>query len=201
MNKMKNLIIIGKLIRKVSLLLLVAGLFSGCFKKETTNYIKNVSYYDEIITYSEGGDGKPAPDFSWYNEDGELTTFKEYTEGKVVFVNFWATWCQFCKMTFSSLRAINIDYANQDVVVVGIATHERTEAIYRLDFVSKFVRERDMGFPVIIDDDENSLWAAFGMEPGGVPTTVMVDRSGRIVKAFSGTRTEEGFADEIERLL
>lgn len=181
--------------------LLFCILLVGCFKKETSSYINNVSYYDTIITYSVGGEGNLAPNFSWYNENGELITFKDYTEGKVVLVNFWATWCTFCKMTFSSLRAIDISYSDKNVVVIGIATHERTEATYRLDFISKFVRERDMGFPVILDDDEKSLWAVFGMEPGGVPTTIMIDSTGRITKAFSGNRTEEAFAEEIERLL
>ena len=181
--------------------ILILVLLTGCFKQKSKEHIGNVSFVQEIVATGEEREGSLAPDFFWYDESGKKVSFREYTNGKVVLVNFWATWCTFCKMTFSSLRAVNIDYADDDVVVIGIATYERTELTYRLDFVSKFVKERDMGFPVILDDDENSLWRAFGMDPGGVPTTVMIDRDGRIVKAFTGNRSEEGFAEEIVRLL
>lgn len=183
------------------LILFLIFISSGCFKKQSKDYIGNVSFVQEIVATGEEREGSMAPDFFWYDESGDKVSFREYTKGKVVLVNFMATWCNFCKMTFSSLRAVNIDYTDEGAMVIGIATMERTEMSYRLDYVFRFVQERDMGFPVIIDDDENSLWRAFGMEPGGVPTTVMVDREGRIVKAFTGTRTEEGFAEEIIRLL
>lgn len=176
-------------------------ILTGCFKQNNVDYIDNVSHVQEIIPSGERGEGALAPDFFWFDENGDKVSFKEYTEGKVVLVSYWATWCFACKMTLPELREINRLYADKGAVVIGIVTLENTDASYRLDYVSKFISDWNLGYPMILDDDERSMWGAFGMDVGGVPTTLYIDRDGRIVKASSGSRNVESFAEELDRLL
>lgn len=176
-------------------------LLSGCFKQNHVDFIENVSHVKEIIPSGERGEGALVPDFVWYDENGETISFKEYTDGKVVLVSYWATWCFACKMTLPELREINKIYSEKGVVVIGIVTQENSDASYRLDYVSKFIRDWNLGYPMVMDDDENSMWKAFGMDVGGVPTTLYIDREGRVVKATTGSNNFEGFAKELDRLI
>lgn len=182
-------------------LVLCVMVLSSCDLKKSSEYIGNVSYVQEILNEDTVGEGTMGPELIWLDSEGHAISFKELTKDKVVLVNLWAPWCTFCKMTFSSLRQINEEFKDQGVAVIGMITMDRTDPSYQLNYLYRFVQERDMQFPHIIETEEMDLWAAFGMERGGVPTTVLIDKNGYIVKAFSGNRNRDQFAEEIQRLL
>lgn len=184
------------LLRMLPLLLI----FIGCRPEGNHKFKGSVSEVTDIIKSEKSGTGSMIPDFKWYNKKGEIQSFRQTAEDKVVVVNFWATWCLPCKMTLVALREINKKYSDKNVVVIGVSTLEPTDAAYRLDFISKFVEERSFGYQVLMDTDEKIMWSAFGMEKGGVPTLVFI-KNNRIVKAFSGSQSEESLTNEIENLL
>ena len=174
---------------------------TGCFKKDTVNYKGNVSQVESIVLSDSKGEGSEAPDFIWYDSTGKKQSFRENIRGKVVMVNLWATWCPFCKAVFSAMRAIDLHYDDTDVLVFGINTHINTDMSYRVDYLHRFAKDRDFGYQLLLDTDKKEMWKAFGMEPGGVPATVLINRDGIIVKAISGTKTEELYKEELEKLM
>lgn len=186
-----------------SLIVIIVSFFilTGCFKQNQVEFIDNVSHVQEIVPSGERGEGALVPDFIWYDENGEKVSFKEYTEGKVVLVNYWATWCFACRMTLPELREINRIYSEKGVAVIGIVTLDRTDPAYRLDFISKFINDWNLGYPMIIDDENNSMWEAFGMDVGGVPTNLLINKEGRVVSARTGSSNFEAFSEELEKLL
>lgn len=179
---------------------LVALLLTACNREGDINYMGDVSDVTEIVKPGEKGAGAIIPDFKWQDRNGLVKSFREVADGNLVIVNFWATWCLPCKMTLVALREINKKYADKNVVVIGISTLDPTDPAYRLPYISKFVEERGFGYQVLLDTDEKVMWSAFGMEEGGgVPTMVFV-KDNKIVKAFSGSQTEESLKVEIEKL-
>lgn len=188
---------------KISILLTVKLVFlSGCFKPSSDQYIQNVSYIQSINATGEESPGNPAPELVWYDQDGNLVQLSEHIRGKVTLINIWATWCTFCKMTFTALRAVDMEYSDEDLVVLGVSTHNtNSEKSYLLDYIYRFVQERDMQFPTLIDTNDGEIWKAFGLVHTGVPTTIMIDRNGIVVKAFSGNRNKAQFMEEIDALL
>lgn len=182
------------------IILVAIYILTGCAAKSPADYIGNVSKLVDVDVTGFETKGEMAPDFSWYLSTGDLVSFREFTNGKVVMINFWSTWCPFCKMIFSTLRNLDLQYRDQDLIVIGISTLESINPIYRLEYIANFVSERDMSYQVVLDDGD-SLWRAFGLEARSVPTTILIDRDGKIARAFTGTRTEEGFIEEIDRII
>lgn len=182
-------------------LILCLFILSGCFKQNTSHYNANVSVAFDVIPNEESGEGTFAPEFYWFDEHGDKVSFQEYTKDKVVLVSYWATWCFACKMTLTELREVNNIYSDKGVVVIGIVTLENTDPAYRMDHVAKFVDDWNLDYPMILDDDERTMWKAFGLEVGGVPTTLYIDREGIIRRAISGSNSVEGFASELDKIL
>ena len=129
-------------------------------------------------------DPKPVPAFSVTAFDGRTLTAAAL-RGKVVVLNFWATWCGPCRAEIPDLIALQKKYGDQ-VVVVGLSEDETGEAGVR-----KFVGEHQMTYPV------GMASAAIDKMFGGIsslPTTFMIDRDGLVVakhKGFTSAATTE----------
>ncbi len=173
----------------------------ACVRKNDEKMMRDVSKVEIVKPAVLKGNLYESPELIWPSSDGKMKSFKEMTRGKIVLVNFWATWCIPCKITLASLRAVQQKYNKQDVVILGISTYETTDPAYRLDYVSKFVEERDFGYPVLLDEDDKALWGAFGMKAGGVPTMVFINRDGFIEKTASGSMSEKEITRELDKLL
>lgn len=187
--------------RIVGISLLLVLLNAGCFRKGPAKYKGNVSYVEDVQPVKKKGEGSMAPEFSWYDSTGKRQSFRENIKGKVVMINFWATWCPFCKAVLPSLRAIEKSYDRSKVLVMGINTLIHTDESYQVDHLYRFAKDRGFDYQLLMDNNKNELWSVFGMDAGGVPVTVMIDRNGTIVKAMEGARSEEQYREEIDRLL
>lgn len=181
-------------------IIIVVVTMSGCSQQGVQQYKGSVSRIHSISTSSERGEGAPAPDFSWFDEAGNKVSFKDIARGKPVLINFWATWCMPCKRELPDLRAINKEYKDEGALVIGVSV-DKVENEYLVDFVRKFAKEWDLGYQILIDEN-HELWEAFGIAKGaGIPTTILVNREGRIAKSFVGSRKKEQFAAEFDKLL
>ncbi len=140
----------------------------------------------------EPADAAKAPDFSLPDLQGEKVDFSDF-EGKVVLVDFWATWCGPCKLEIPHLVDLYEQYKDRDFVVLGIAL-DRPGA----EIVEPFVRENNVTYPVVIGNPEIAF--AFGGLTA-IPTAFLVDRSGRIVKKYVGYTEKAVFEEEIKKLL
>lgn len=128
--------------------------------------------------------GQSAPDFTAYDVNGNAVRISDY-KGKVVVLDFWATWCGPCKASIPHLQEVAAAYKDQGVVVLGSSTRDK-----RRDF-EKWIQANGEKYPDIIwahDPAENrperASRAAYGVS--GIPTQFVIGRNGTIVDAIVG---------------
>ncbi len=117
------------------------------------------------------------------------------TSGRVVLVDFWASWCAPCKASFPAYRRLDADYAPRGLVIVAISV-DRDPRAYE-----SFVRRFNPSFPV--EDDLEQKFVSLVQVPT-MPTSYLIDRKGRvrfIHPGFHGSDTEALLRKEIETLL
>jgi len=131
-----------------------------------------------------------APAFTLMDLDGRPVSLADF-RGKVVVLNFWATWCPPCRREIPDFIDLQNEYGSQGVQIVGIALDEPEK-------VQAFARQHGMNYAVLIGSDEISMKYG-GIE--GIPTTFIVDKNGKIVNRFEGFRPREIFEAEIKQLL
>lgn len=134
---------------------------------------------------------KPAPDFRLKTLSGETVSLSDL-KGKVVLVDFWATFCVPCVKAMPKLQKLHDERAAQGFTVVGIATNEEGEKKVR-----PFMNKVKVGYPILVDTA--SVWKAYGVET--LPALFLIDRSGNIVKRFGGGTEHKTIEAEVEKLL
>ncbi len=179
----------------LAVLFILAGCTRGTPQSSSTpakdQYVENVS---NVISV-EKGSGDHVPDFSWYDASGKVVKLSEYTKGKAVLINFWATWCGPCKAELPDLVALNDTYASKGAAVVGISVDQTANV---LNVVHDFAKAEKLAYPIIIDNGE--LERAFG-GIRGIPTSFFVDKNGAITKKLIGSQSRDTFAGELDKLL
>jgi thiol-disulfide isomerase/thioredoxin len=130
--------------------------------------------------------GKPAPDLTLKDLDGKDLSLAQY-KGKVVLVNFWATWCEPCKVEIPELIEMQQKYGAKGFTVLGVAMDDEGRSV-----VAPFVeKERfdvnggksPMNYPIVIGND-----AAADKFGGliGFPTSVLITRDGKQIRRITG---------------
>jgi peroxiredoxin len=132
------------------------------------------------------------PRFELPDMDGTKISSKEF-EGKVVVVDFWATWCQTCVQELPAFTALQEKYGKEGLVVIGIALDE-----LGAQSVKPFIRQHGVNFTVLAGD--TSVQLAFG-GLDGLPTTFIFDRDGKIVSKHSSYQEPSVFEKEVAPLL
>jgi len=133
-----------------------------------------------------------APDFTLRDLDNKSVKLSDY-RGKVVFVNFWATWCPPCRREIPAFIELVDQYGKDGFVVLGIAVDSREFAK-----VPGFVKQMGMNYPVLLDETGvSNLYGGIS----SIPTTFVVNREGRVVYQVVGSRPKEVFEKVITSLL
>ncbi len=117
------------------------------------------------------------------------------TSGKVVLVDFWASWCAPCKASFPALNRLHAKYASQGLVIIGVGVDDNA-AKYQ-----EFAGKMGARFPIAHDSAHK---AAEFFNPPSMPTSYIADRKGvirRVHTGFRGAKTEAEYTTEIEALL
>jgi thiol-disulfide isomerase/thioredoxin len=145
--------------------------------------------------------GQPAPDVTFKDLDGKDLTVAQY-KGKVVLVNFWATWCDPCRVEIPWLIEMQQKYGAKGFTVLGIAMDEDGRKV-----VAPFVeKERfdvngakeQMNYPIVIGSD--AIADKFGGLLG-YPTSVLIDRDGKVIKRVTGIISRDEISKTIESQL
>ena len=137
--------------------------------------------------------GSAAPAWKLKDLEGREISFDQF-KGKIVVVDFWATWCGPCISEIPGYIELQKKYGPQGLAIVGIA--------YR-DFngpakVKKFAEEKGMNYTIVIGD-ETVADAFGGIE--GIPTTFLIDRQGRIVHRKVGAMDHEEYEKLVQQAL
>ena len=123
--------------------------------------------------------GKPmAPDFSLKDTDGNTHRLREF-QGRVVIVNFWATWCPPCRFELPSMERAYQKLKKQGIEILAINVGEDADTIFT------FTADYPVSFPLLMDLD-SSVINAYPVI--GLPTTFVIDAKGRLVYRAIGTR-------------
>jgi thiol-disulfide isomerase/thioredoxin len=118
---------------------------------------------------------KTLPAFSLPDLEGKIHDPKEW-KGKVVVIDFWATWCVSCRETIPVLQRLKAKYGDKGLVVAGITVDKGPK-----EKVAKFVRKMKMDYQILWDA-EDSLSKPFGYE--GLPSVYVFGRDGALIKAM-----------------
>ncbi len=139
--------------------------------------------------------GSAAPDFSLPVQGGANVTLSSL-RGRVVFVNFWATWCAPCRTEAPSLERLYESLRGEgfEVLAISIDTEQNEAA------VESFTRELGLTFPIPRDPSQR-VYAAY--QVSGVPETFLIDGSGQVLERFVGPQNwdDPRYAREIRRTL
>ncbi len=113
--------------------------------------------------------------------------------GKVLVVNFWATWCAPCRVEIPAFIDLYRRYRSRGVEVIGIAADELP------DVLRPYVRDMKMTYPVLVGRGRQDVLDSFG-PLRGMPTTVIVNRDGTVCRRFVGFQRKQTFEDLLKKL-
>jgi cytochrome c biogenesis protein CcmG/thiol:disulfide interchange protein DsbE len=140
---------------------------------------------NNVTAYSE-----KAPDFTLKSIDGKTIKLSNY-KGKIVIIDFWATWCPPCRKGIPDLIEIQKEYS-KDVVVLGISVDRETAKD-----VPGFVKNNKINYTVALFN-ENIIKSYGGIN--SIPTSFVIDRQGNIVKKLVGLQDKSTYTDLLKSL-
>ena len=132
--------------------------------------------YSVVPKLQEVKDHPEAPDFTLTRPDGKKVSLKDF-RGKVVFLNFWATWCEACRDEMPSMEKLYREFKGKGLEVVGVNVKDK-----RPDALA-FLKKYQITYPIIMDPEGEAglLYGAFGM-----PISYLIDRKGVVQARLLG---------------
>ena len=148
-----------------------------------------------VIAFSSAsvsGQKVKAPQFELSDVNGRTVRLSDY-QGKVVLINFWATWCPPCRAEMPDLIKLQSEYAKEGLQIIGI-----TYPPARKTRVLRFARSLKVNYPIILGTRQ--IKARFSTEET-LPLTVVINRDGTVSHLISGILLREEFDEKIKPLL
>jgi peroxiredoxin len=137
----------------------------------------------------------PAPDFEAKDANGQSFRLADY-KGKVVLLNFWATWCGPCKVEIPWFIDFERNYKDRGFAVVGISLDEDG-----WDAVKPYIDTRKMNYRVALGNTQIERLYAGGTGIESLPTTFIIDRDGKVANVHIGLVSKSDYQNELEELL
>lgn len=155
-----------------------------CSTKCKVDFLKN----PEAFLVSDAG--KPAPAFRLKTFDGKAVSLVDY-RGKVVLLDFWATFCPPCVQALPELQALHAKHASRGFAVVGVTVDDRAA------LVQKATTRAKVAYPILQATPE--VWNAYKVN--ALPSLILVGRDGNIIKRYGGEADKAAMLADIERAL
>ncbi|SPF46508.1 Redoxin domain protein [Candidatus Sulfopaludibacter sp. SbA4] len=168
--------------------MLSTALLVGCFLQGCSTSARLVN----AASVKPDSERKPAPDFTLKDADGKTVHLTDY-RGKVVLLDFWATWCGPCKIEIPWFMEMQRQNKDKGFEVLGVAMDDEGWEV-----VKPFVADLNVNYRIVIGNDATAELY------GGVdalPTTFLIDRGGKIAAVHVGLASKKDFEDGIQELL
>jgi len=148
-----------------------------------------ISFYSSFALIGHGAEafepwpvepliGNSAPDFSLKDLKGRNVSLSSFS-GKPVLLNFWASWCPYCRKERTHLDALHKDYSDKNLVIISVSIDRSLETL-------KTFMEKNSAPFVILYDGQGRVASTFHVS--GLPTSFLIDRNGIIKQKFTGFR-------------
>jgi peroxiredoxin len=162
------------------LTLFVIGTLAACAKKEEGGKSLHslLEPYSESVGISVPQKPSKAPDFTLQDLEGRRVTLSDY-RGKLVFLNFWATWCPPCRAEMPSMEMLHQKLSDDGLEIVAVDIGETNQ------MVSDFVKSMELTFTILLDTRQK-VSSIYGIR--NIPTTFIVDKEGWIAGRAVGAR-------------
>jgi thiol-disulfide isomerase/thioredoxin len=178
----------------LALLLLPAAL-AGCSNNVGSSGDQGYVAGRGIITTLPVSEREQPGEVAGETIDGEPLSLDDYA-GQVVVVNVWGSWCAPCRAEAPMLADAARDLADQDVAFLGIDSRDPSKSAARA-----FVRRFDIPYPSIYDQQGRTLLAFRGtLTPNAIPSTVIIDRQGRVAASVLGEISRTTLYDLVEEV-
>jgi peroxiredoxin len=193
------------------LVLIFSGIFISCSKKETTvdlsknkqttsnSQNQNTNYsaaYYQVKNVDSDVKKNESVNFSW-SENGQDKKLSDY-KGKVVLLNFWATWCGPCKHELPDLSQISKDLGDKDFKLIGVSVDQNPAML------DNFLKTNSLSYTVLLETNGKlfeKYMSAVGGDQDVIPQTYIIDKNGKIVEAIIGSHSKEDFLKIINKYL
>ena len=142
--------------------------------------------------------GNKASSFTLENMQGEQVSLSDY-EGKVVLVDFWATWCPPCRMEIPHFNELYEEYKDQGFEVLGVSLDRGGKPT-----IDKFLESTAVAYPILLGNNEISAKFQEFVNPDerdAIPFTFIIDKNGEIADVFVGYKEKAVFEKAIVKLL
>ena len=138
------------------------------------------------------GEIKTAPYFILSDLNGKMVSIKDFN-GKVLILNFWATWCFPCREEIPNFQDLYAQYKSKGLEIIGISLDEGGS-----DVLKTFVKDYRISYPILIGNEEvTNVYGGIR----GIPTTFVINRKGDIIKKYIGYTDKETFEQDVKPLL
>ncbi len=137
-------------------------------------------------------DANKAPDFKLIGIDGKSYTMKDF-KGKVILLDFWATWCGPCRMEMPHLKDLYATYKEKGLEIVGVSLDQSGAQV-----VKPYIEQNGVLFTSLLADE--AVVKAYG-GINAIPTTFLIDKKGRIQKVYRGYTDKRVFEEDVKKLL
>lgn len=183
---------------KKSWLIVLSGLFVVLMVAAVLVYeFLSLSYIEQaqpIAVEQEDAEITTAPDFTVYKANGETVNFSSFS-GNPVVINFWATWCGYCKDEMPYFENAYRNYSDKVEFMMIDLTEGNSETVEK---AKAYVESKGYTFPVYYDKELDAATKYYILN---VPLTVFIDENGMVVNQRIGSMTEEMLFENINNLL
>ncbi len=165
------------------------------FEKDTTVILRIDTSFRTTLKEKEKDPGRArmsAPIFTLSDLSGKNHSLLDY-KGRIVILDFWATWCPPCRAEIPMLIELYNKYREKGIEIIGIGIDKK-------ETLKKFKKEMSINYTVLVDE-KGTVAKMYGVR--GIPTTYILDRKGRIVERHVGFMPgmERKFVETVEKLL
>jgi|GEM_PF-1145920 len=168
---------------------------SGSWSNPNSNTTGSSPASFEVKNIGSADKKKEMVDFAW-NENGKDVKLSDF-KGKVIVLNFWATWCGPCKKELPSLSQLSTDLKDKNFKMIGVSVdNDQTTA-------DSFLKSNNLSYTILHEPKEllSKYMSVAGVSDDVIPQTFIIDKNGKIVESLIGSRSKEDFMTIINKYL